>query len=229
MKYIEILTNNLSKIQEARVPGLPYKEEPVSKTNPVIDRVILTLEAKDSELMTKIALKYKKLDNIQKAIDKRRNEMNTKVKEKMSELFDAEDVWRTRVIETISATMTLAKRSEGTAAKPEEHIVVVDYEKVSKELLSLMEGELLKAGASILLKYTKFETLPAIPAQEPKSPSLLVKPKTNKAQDAVRAESINESINWKSIKEWLHSYYESFLQWGLNYDKKLNKIKEQLS
>lgn len=213
------------EVDEARVPGLPYKEKPVSKKDPTIDRVILTLKGKDSEIMTKLGLGYKKLDNLEKMMKKRRDKMNAQVKEKMTELFDAEDEWRTRVIDTVSATMTLAKRGEGTAAQPEKHVTKVDYEQIALEMLSLLEGELLKKGASIVLKYTKFETIPEIPAQEPKSPALRVEPKE---KDEPFEESLNEGFNWSALKSWAHNYLEYFKSWGVSYDKKLAAIKAQM-
>lgn len=213
------------EVDEARVTGLPYKEKPVSKKDPTIDRVILTLKGKDSEVMTKLGLGYKKLDNLEKMMKKRRDKMNSQVKEKMTELFDAEDEWRTRVIETVSATMTLAKRSEGTAAQPEKHVTKVDYEQIALEMLSLLEGELLKKGASIVLKYTKFETIPEIPAQDPRSPALLVKPKE---KDEPFEESLNEGFNWSALKSWAHNYLEYFKSWGAAYDKKLAGINAQM-
>ena len=198
----------IKDLLEARVPGLEYEEKLKSKSDPTIDKVTLKLAGKDSEIMTKLSNRYKRLDNLQKAITEQRNTMNATVKDKMSDLFDAEDIFRTRVIETISATMTLAKQGDKTPASSK---IVVDHEKVAAELLALLEGELLEKGKLILSKYT--QTL-NIPAQEPKSPALTVK----------TSESIKEAFSWDAMKAWAGKFLDYFKSWGRSYDQKLAKI-----
>lgn len=203
----------ISDIFEARVPGLDYKDVVKGKKDPTIDRVVLTLQSKDSEIMTKLAMKYKKLDMIMHAITEQRNKMNEVVKQKMGELFDAEDVFRTRVIETVSATMTLAKKSDPTPASVQ---VKIDYEKVSAEIMGLLEGELLVKAKTILSTYTSIERIPEQPA---KSPALRVEPKES---------TVHEAINVDTLKGWAHRFLAAVKQWGAQYDKKLAVIKTQI-
>ena len=214
----------LKDLFEARVPGLKYTEKAKSKTDASIDKVILTLEGRDSERMTKLAYKYKKLDNIQKAIEKRRDEINAEVKTKMTDLFDAEDVFRTRVIETCSATMLLAKKSDDKPAQPERKVTEVDWLKVWDELKYLLDDELIVKAQSLLNKYTEIITIPATPAIPAKSPALKIEPKTADAAKAVAAESINEGFNWNSLTVWAKKYAEYFYKWGAAYDNKLNTL-----
>lgn len=173
-----------SQFSEARVPGLNYKDEYKGKKDPVLDRVILTLTGKDSEILTKLGLRYKKLDNLQKMITEQRNAMNATVKEKMDDLFDAEDIFITREIDTVSATMVLAKKGPGSDAVPARVETVIEWDQVAQEIMLLLDEELLPKAQLILANYTKINRIAAIPAQEPKSPALRVEPK----------ESLGESL-----------------------------------
>lgn len=228
MRLTELFDKALS-LSEARVPGLDYKDIYKGKKEPVLDKVILTLRAKDSEIMTKLALKYKNLDNLEKAIKKRRDTMNATVKEKMDDLFDAEDIWQTRVIETVSATMTLAKRSEKTAAIPPRVETQIDWQNVAAELLELLEGDLIEKGKQILQTYTKVVRIAGVPEKEPPSPALRVEPTTDDAKEKVKAESISEGVNWGSIKDWANKFLGYFNSWGKAYDKKLANITASLT
>jgi hypothetical protein len=203
------------EFNEARVPGLNYKEEVKSKKDPQLDRVILTLTAKDSEIMTKMAMKYKKLDNLQKMITEQRNAMNETVKQKMGEFFDAEDEFVTREIDTVSATMVLAKKGEGTAASVQTNVA---WDQVAQEIMMLLDDELLPKAQLILANYTK---VVRIPAQEPKSPALRVTPK--------ESVGITEASVWDKLKTYGAKFSSFFKSWGAKYDAKLAVINKQLA
>lgn len=85
-----------------------YKEKKVAG---MIDRVTVILSGKKSEIFTKLAQRYKKIDNAIKVLGEEREMLNERVKEHMTEMFDATDEVYTRVAESISLTATLSKRT----------------------------------------------------------------------------------------------------------------------
>lgn len=217
---VQLKDLEMSHFNEARVPGLDYKNEYKGKKEPVFDRVILTLTAKDSEIMTKLAFKYKKLDNLQKMITEQRNKMNEIVKQKMDELFDAEDVLVTREIDTVSATMVLARKTPDSPAIPARVETVTEWDQVALGIMALLDDELLPKAQQLLADFTKINRIAEIPARPGKSPALTVTPKESR---------IYESTVIDKIKAYGKKILQSFLSWGKKYDFKLDTINARIA
>ena len=193
----------VAELFEARSPDLKYTEKRVKN---VLDRVTIELEGNQSGMFTKLSSKYEILDEQAKIMAKCREEVNAQMKDKILSLFDAEDEVLTRVIETVSYTLTLSK-SEKKEGKPDK--IVIDYEKIVKELEEMVP-ELTEKIKEITKKYTTI-----VPPTDT-VPKLTFKSKV--------AESVLDTL--KALGAKFLSYIKS---WGKGYDKRLAALKKQLS
>jgi len=208
---VETQTDNRLALEPAmiagsRKPNLEYNEK---KVKGVLDRVTVELAGKNSEITTKLAKKYKEIDNLEKQLSALRETFNLDAKQHILQYFNAEDEVLTRVVNTASLTLTLSKR----VVKSEE---VVDFEGFYKQLLVLLPEieDKLKILKSTYTKIEKKET----------SPKLTVKiPDTN--------ESINEAIGdfWSKVTSFGNQLLKVFTAWGSQYDSKLDALKDQAS
>ena len=196
-------------LAEARKPDLVYKEKVVKNK---VDRVIVELEGSQSGAMTRLASRYDRLEKAIKKMGEKRDELNSKIKEQVEELFAPEDVVLTRVVETVSFTMTLSKLVKSEEQEPKK---VVKYDKIAEELAKLIPDELQAQVDAIVAKYTEI----SIAAE--KSPALRVKSKVD--------ESLNEGIldMLGSIAAKIGKWLKDTAKWASSYDKKLDALKKK--
>jgi hypothetical protein len=185
------------RMNEARDPQLTYHFKEVKGK---VDRIIVKLEGKKSEIFTKLAKRYKELDNELKALEVRRDELNAETKEKTLDYFNAEDEVLTRVVETVSMTATMSKLSQPSPK--------VDHEAVVAALVKLMP----ELTDKVRELEASFSTTP-----KPKSPALSVK--TNEGVADL----------WAAFKKKASALLAKFKVWGKSYDEKLANVKTLLS
>lgn len=186
---------------EARQPKWTYKEKRVKDK---LARVILELEGSDSATATKLAKRYERLDKTAKLLKEKRDELNAKVKDFGDAAFDPEDTLYTRVIETISFTMTL---SAAEKADQKSATTKIDYEGAFKALLKLVP-ELQEQADAVLAQFTE-----------------LVPPKDTPTKLTVKSK-ISEGL-LSSVKKKLSGFMASLKEWALGYDAKLAVLKKQ--
>lgn len=187
-----------------RRPDLTYIEKEVSKK---VEKVIVELKGSESAALTKLAAQYDRLNKAIKTMGERKGELNEIIKGKVEDLFAAEDIVLTRVIDTVSFTMTVSKR-----AKVEDK-VTIDFQKIAEELAKLIPDELQAKVDEIVTAYTFIEK------QQDKSPALNVKAKVNESLLSDLGSSIVSAVK-KAIK--------SVASWARKYDKKLSNLKKML-
>jgi uncharacterized protein YdcH (DUF465 family) len=185
-----------------RRADLTYVEKKVKNE---LDRVIVELKGNESGTLTRLASRYDRLDKAIKVMGQKRNELNAEIKEKVEDLFAAEDIVLTRVIETVSFTMTVSKKSK-VADK-----VAIDYEAIATELAKLIPDDLQAKVDEIVKAYT------TITPQPDKSPALSVKAKVT--------EGIISDLK-ASIVSLIKKIVKSIASWAPKFDKKLDKLKK---
>lgn len=197
------LLEEISKVvlKEERNPNLTYSEK---KVKDELDRVIVSLEGKDSEVYTKLGKKYNELKLGIEAVQKLQEDLNVDIKKKMVELFNAEDEVLTRVVDTVQFTLTLSKKPVATET------VKTDYEKVIAEILKL-QPELKNQVDKLIEQFT------TIKKNDPKPETLRV---------AMKESAVGDFFN--KMKNKLQSFLNSVKIWGTNYDKKLDRLKSML-
>lgn len=197
-------------LSEARNPDLTYSEKVVKNK---IDRVTVELAGNPSGVMSRLTSRYDRLDKAIKTMSVKRNEMNEQIKENATGLFDAEDIVLTRVVETVSFTLTLSKLVKSSEQNPK---VVVDYEAIAKELAKLIPEELQTQVEAITKMYTE------VSIAADKSPALRIKNKNDKLD-----EGLIDSIKGFATK--IVKWAKSTASWAVGYDKKLANLKKKLS
>jgi hypothetical protein len=187
---------------EARKPGLAYTEKQVKGT---LDRVTVALKGTDSANMTKLAKRYARLEVSMKAMKEKHEELNTRLKSEVQDLFEAEEVVVTRVVETAQFTLTMAKEIQKTEGSKE-----VDYNSIIAALSALIPSELQSRVDEITEKYTR-----------------LIPPKAPIKKLSVSKE-VPESINLvEGIFDFIKNFVKSITNWATRFDAKLENLKRK--
>ena len=191
---------------EARNPKLTYTEKHVKK---VLDRVTVELAGSESGVMSRLTTRYSRLDKAAKLMQEKRNQLNEDMKQVVESLFDAEDEVLTRVVDTVSYTITLSKAEKAESKAPKKS---VDYAAIVKELGEMIP-ELQAKIEEITEKYTEIIQPKDTPVK------LIVKSKLDEGLTAFARGLV------KSFREML----KSIKSWGKGYDKRLNSLKAKIA
>lgn len=204
------LLNSLLLLEE-RKKNLTYIEQRDKKNN--LEKVILELQGTDSAAASRLAKRYMRLDATAKAIAKKRDELNEAVKSIGAEIFDAEDVLVTRVINTISFTLMLTASQKGEDKPPKK---VVDYEGAFKALSALVP-ELEEQAKAIQEKYT------SLVKQKDTPTALKVQPRLK--------EGLGDVLKgWvRTVKAAGTALLKSITRWARGYDDRLEEVKSKFS
>jgi hypothetical protein len=191
-------------LMEARQPGVSYSEKQVKN---VLDRVTATLSGSTAANMTKLAKRYARLEASMAAMKEKHAELNTRLKGDVADLFEAEEVVLTRVVETAQFTLTMAKEIQKTEGSKE-----VDYTSIIAALTALIPDELQAKVEMITEKYTK-----------------IIPPKPPIKKLSVSKEVIKEGLldNLVKLKDWASRLLKSITSWAARYDSKLESLKRK--
>lgn len=148
-KYITLL--------ESRNPDLEYEDEK--------DTVIARLYSYESQSYTKLAQKLERISQLEDEIKALKNEVKIETKERIQDLFEAEDAAKTRVVETVSFIFTMTKDPKATVSPK--------YKEILQELEKSLTPEL------ILVLNTLKETMITVTQ---KSPGLKVNVKEDQSE-----------------------------------------------
>jgi len=192
MKYSNLIT-------EARSKDLEYTEK---KVKGLVDRVTVTLGGHYSGMITKLANEYIELSEAIDQLSTRQSELNLKAKEEGEYLFDAEDEVLTRVIDTVSATLTISKKIVDKKSS-------VDMDKVVSDLIELMP-ELKDKVEEIIKANTKI-------SEVEKSPRLTIKSKVTEAANPIQA-----------VRNFVSKATSYFHNWSNSYKSRLDAILSQV-
>lgn len=195
-------------LQEARRADLKYIEKQASGK---LDRVITELEGAESGTMSKLAGKYKRLEQALKRMTATRDELKTKLKTDVAELFEPEELVLTRVVETVSFTLTLSK------APVSKEKTEIDYKAISEALAKLIPNDLEAKVKEITDAYTK-----VIAGGKFSSPSIDVDHKL--AEGAISQALLYVVGKFKTLIKTLQ---KSISSWAVDYDKRLGALKKQ--
>ena len=151
-KYINILT-------EARKdsPHVSYELAGKNKAATLrqeFEKITATLTGPESGKFTKLAKKYKILDMIAKRASERRDELNEQTKQAVDGLFDVEDQWLTRYVDSVSMAVTVAKSTRDEEATTEKF----DKDAFLAELYKIADEALLPVIKELEEKYTSIDT-----------------------------------------------------------------------
>lgn len=111
-----------------------------------IDTVIARLSSTESRKYSKLASNLREIKELEEAISTRRKEVEDEARDLIQDLFEADDIIHTRVVETVSFILTLSKQPKPTTS--------VKYAEVLKELEQHLTPELIKVLENIKTKFS---------------------------------------------------------------------------
>lgn len=137
-KYIDI-------VEARRVgdPDVSYKDEK--------DTVTAKVSGKTSVQITKISNTYMKIRELEKQIKSEKDSLTPELKSVVNDLFDAEDAFKTKYVETVSNIVTIAKDIKDSE-KTE-----FDYQGFFDEASQMLEDNVLKVLMDLKEKYTNIK------------------------------------------------------------------------
>jgi hypothetical protein len=192
-------------IAGGRKKKLNYVE---TKVKNAIDRVTVELAGKQSESATKLANEYKILKDITEDLKIKKDKFNEKATQYVLDYFDASDEIYTRVLSTVSLTLTVSKKTV-------EEQTIFDFDSFYNDILVLVPQ--LKKKLEILKeKYTVVE-------EKEKKPSLRVKLDNEEVEESVIFENVVTNF-WSKIQDFGKRLLSAFRSWGKIYDRKLEAI-----
>ena len=185
---------------------IEYKE---TRVKGLLDKVTATLSGSQSATFTKLAARYKKLDNLIKRVTEARNALNEDIKTKAEALFDAEDEMLTRVVETVSLTANISKRTPAG----ERDVEYFDTEGFIEELMTTFP-KLADQIKEIEKGYHKINKVPTAA----RSPALRVK--------------VKEDVSQEEALDMVEKYSEALAKLVMQnikpFDAKIAELKAQL-
>jgi hypothetical protein len=187
-----------------RQSNIEYKEK---KVKGLLDRVTAVLSGTQSGVFTRIASRYKRIDKLISYLQTEREKLNERVKENIVELFDAEDEVLTRVVESVSLTATLSKRTPAYTKEVE----TFDQEGFLTELYEMLP-ELEEQIRTLQQKYTILNSIDV----DEKSPALRVK--FNESEDDTM----------DKISEYADLVSQSIMNNLQDFDRKFAALKNKM-
>lgn len=163
----------LINLVESRIDG-PHVSYEDSTT-----KVIAKLRSYNSQTYTKLAIKFEQMSLLEEEIKELKAEIKASTKEDIADLFDAADAIKTRVVETVSFTMTLSKDPKPTVSPKYKDILDALTEHLTPELIAKLEE--LKTNMVTVTQ---------------KSPSLKIEPVAEGFVGGLFAKFKNFILNW---------------------------------
>lgn len=142
-------------------------------------KVVAVLKSYNSQSYTKLAQKFEQIAMLEAEVKQLKAEVKASTKEDVADLFDAEDAIMTRVIETVSFTLTLSKDPIPTVSPKYKDILEALSTQLTPELILVLE-ELKKNMVTVTQK----------------SPSLSIKPVSEGRFSNFFAKFKNLVFNW---------------------------------
>jgi chromatin segregation and condensation protein Rec8/ScpA/Scc1 (kleisin family) len=129
------MENNLRQlinIIEGRNPDIQYQDKE--------GEVIAMLQSYDSQSYTKLAQKVKRIEQLKEEIKALEDEVKQSTRDDITDLFDAEDAVKTRVVQTMSFILTLSKDPVATKTPKYKDILAALSNHLTPELIKVLEG-----------------------------------------------------------------------------------------
>ena len=164
-----------------RLGQYDYEEVPKTKKDPTnIDAVIVYLKGKRSEVATKLATRFRRVDRIEKLLEKEREFVRSQIMDTADELFPVTDDVFTRLVDTVSMVFKIGK------AEASRKITSFDADGYIAELEEMFP-DLEKSFVALRKKYT------TVSQSKPREPKVL-QPKYKDLSKEKPVESVTEGM-----------------------------------
>lgn len=163
-------------------------------------KVVANLKSYDSARYTKLGRNLLQIEQLEKDIKALKAETKEEARQLVAGLFAAEDIVKTRVVETVSFTFELTKNPAPTET--------FKYAKILEELQDHLTPELITVLEALKSKHRSEVT---------KSPAL-------KARDKAVTEGVGDSLKgfFNKLLNWVKG-------WAVRYDSQLDALKAQVA
>lgn len=177
----------------------------------MITKIIARLTGKDSERYTRFGRKLLEVKEKAEELKRLQDEVKAETKELVQDLFKAEDIAYTRVVDTVSFVFELSKDPKITETPR--------YKDILEELIKL-QPSLAKTVEQLKKKHVTLTQ---------KSPSLFaVDKQTGASTKPAKGEKLDEGM-FDKVRAWARSILDAVQNWASRYDQKLNEIKQMAS
>ena len=208
--------NIIMLVESDTLSQIQNEQDIISKTRKIhpdityiddTDKVIAILKNHNSAEYTKLAGKLERIKKLEQEITAEENEVKELIKNNVAGLFGANDVTKSRIIDTVSFIIELSKNPNAT--------VTYKYAKVLEELEKNLTTELIKVLEAIK---EKFKTTTQ------KTPSLKISRKDAINQSMLAKHPIDENT-FEKFKDYYEKFENMISKWAEGYDRKLNYLK----
>jgi len=143
----------LINLFEERDPSIAYQDSDKG------DKVVALLQSYNSQVYTKLAQKIQRMTQLEAEVKQLKEEVKQAARENVADLFDAEDIVRTRVVETISFVFVLSKDPKETVTPKYKEILSELEAHLTPELIKVLE-ELKKQMVTVTQKQPSLSVSP---------------------------------------------------------------------
>jgi uncharacterized protein (UPF0335 family) len=182
---------SLINLFEARNPNIEYQQN-------IETEVVAVLKSYNSQVYTKLAQKVERISQLEAEVKALKEEVKQETRENITDLFDAEDAVRTRVVDTVSFILTLSKDPKATESPKYKEILETLSSSLTPELIAVLEN----------LKKTMVTVTQ-------KAPALRIRAKD---------EQLDEEDNM--IARFVNQLKSLVGRWAGSYDRKLDQLKQ---
>ena len=200
-------------------PDIEYEysgKTKVATANEIYDKVIARLAKDTSGKYTRLAHRYVKITNAKKHIDMLRNTLNDEMRDAIESMFPVADDILTRVIETKSLVIKLAK------AEDEYSFEELDSEAYIKELEELVKG--LDKNLDDIKK--KCMTTKTVAEKKAKLLTPKIKLENRAMFESIIQENLTDFLD--QVKIWAGRFTNTIRKWLKEYDKQFDELDRRI-
>jgi hypothetical protein len=210
---------NLFEDREINNPDVSYELAGTTKAKTAAEefsKITAYISGRTSEWFTKLAKKFKQIDDLNKQMNELRNEANQEAKDALGDLFNAEDEIYTRYVDTVSLSITMSKAIEAKTTTTET-LFIDDF---LADLMKLVDTDLLPAVTALVTQHTKITTRTSA-AQQGRVTVNLPKPEPT-AETALNEDGMREKI-----ANFVAKFSAKIMKFNSRYDDKLAAIAQK--
>ena len=210
---------DLFEAREIDNPDVSYELAGTTKAKTAakeFSKITAYVSGRTSEWFTKLAKKFKQIDDLNKQLTELRDEANQEAKDALDALFDAEDEIYTRYVETVSLSITMSKAIQARTTTTE----ALDIDGFLEDLMQLVDADLLPVVQALVVQHTKIKTKTSA-AQQGRVSVTLPKP------EPTEESTLTEDKVREKIANFVARFSAKIMKFATRYDSKLDTIAQK--
>lgn len=207
--YLKVL--NESKVVDHSGPkdGENIKYSAVENDKGEITKVVAQLKSVDSGRYTKLGRNLQRIERISARVNQLRAEVKDDTRELIADLFHADDACHTRVVETVGFVFQMTKDPKASTT--------YKYQKILEDLAEHLTPELLTKLKEIKSQYeTTTQKAASLKATDKRM-----------SFESEKLDEVDFKGAWDRLASFCRKFLRGILDWGNEYDAKLDALKAQ--